>query len=266
MTVVKAIARPNRATRAVADVSPTGLIKPRYLRSLLFGFALTQVSHAIAANSVLVGNASDQLQATHGPVTALVVMTPCRFSVTLTQDQWLQFNSPDLVFVATKQLPDTLNAPHLWQAPSSNSAEWNFEKSAGLSEPWFGVMCESAGSFSALTSQQLSSDAAIELQLLREANDRKCPATLTGHGWGPTLLAGDPQTYTFESLKGAKSSGFIIGYHDESRRLFSRITFCLTHNEQVLIGSAESGSSAPLAISAEGFEEIKTAVRSIAFE
>lgn len=119
-----------------------GFIKPRSLRGLLFGFALTQVSHVIAANSVLVGNASDQSQAAQGPVTALVVMTPCRFSMTLTQDQWLLFNSPDLVFVATKQLPDTLNAPHLWQAPSSNSAEWNFEKSAGLSEPWFGVMCK----------------------------------------------------------------------------------------------------------------------------
>ena len=266
MTVGKAIAQPNRATRAVADVSPLSFIQPRYLRGLLFGFALTQVSHAVADKTVLIGDALGQSQAAQGPVTALVVMTPCRFSMTLTQDQWLQFNSPDLVFVATKQLRNTLNAPHLWQAPSSNSAEWNFEKSAGLSEPWFGVMCESAGSFSALTSQQLPSDSAIELQLLREANDRKCPATLTDHGWGPTLLAGHPQTYTFESLKGAKSSGFIIGYHDESRRLFSRITFCLMHNEQVLIGSAESGSSAPLAISVEGFEEIKTAVRSIAFE
>jgi len=34
----------------------------------------------------------------------------------------------------------------------------------------------------------------------------------------------------------------------------------------VLIGSAESGSSAPLAISNEGFEQIKKAVRGIAFE
>ncbi|WP_238785182.1 MULTISPECIES: hypothetical protein [unclassified Pseudomonas] len=250
----------------MADVSPISLIKPRYLRGLLFGFALTQVNHAIADKTVLVGNASGQSQAAKGPITALVVMTPCRFSMTLTQDQWLQFNSPDLVFVATKQLPNTLNAPQLWQASSSNSAEWNFEKSAGLSEPWFGVMCENAGNFSALTAQKLPSDDSIEVQLLREANNLKCPATLTDHGWSPTLLAGDPQTYTFESLEGTKSSGFIIGYHDKSRRLFSRITFCLMHNEQVLIGSAESGSSAPLAISAEGFEKIKTAVRSITFE
>jgi hypothetical protein len=243
-----------------------GFMKHRCLRGLLISFvALVQASHAIAENAVLVSNASDQSQIAQGPVEASVDMTPCRFSMTLSQDQWLQFNSPDLVFVAAKQLPETSSAPHLSQAQTSSGYEWNFAKSANLSHTWFGVMCENVGSFSTLTTQKPPSDETIELQLLRESNDRKCPATLTDHGWLPTPLAGDPQTYAFESLEG-KSSGFIIGYHHKQQPQFSRIAFCLTQGEQVLIGSAESGSATPLAISAEGFEQIKTAVRSIAFQ
>lgn len=241
-------------------------MKPRYLHGLLPGlFALAHTGHAVAADTVMVGNATGQSPVAQGPVEASVDMTPCRFSMTLSQDQWLQFNSPDLVFVAAKQLPDTSSAPHLSQAQTSSGYEWNFEKSANLSQTWFGVMCENVGSFSTLTTQKPPSDDTIELQLLRESNDRKCPATLTDYGWLPTPLAGDPQTYTFESLEG-KSSGFIIGYHHKQQPQFSRIAFCLIQGEQVLIGSAESGSATPLAISTEGFEQIKTAVRSIAFQ
>ncbi|MHC8369291.1 hypothetical protein ACYZT2_00385 [Pseudomonas sp. MDT1-85] len=242
-------------------------MKHRCLRGLRISFvALVQAGHAVAENAVLVGNASDQSQIAQGPVEASVDMTPCRFSMTLSQDQWLQFNSPDLVFVAAKQLPETSSAPHLSQAQTSSGYEWNFEKSANLSQTWFGVMCENVGSFSVLTTQKPPSDDTIELQLLRESNDRKCPATLTDHGWVPTPLAGNPQTYAFESLEGAKSSGFIIGYHHKQQPQFSRIAFCLIQGERVLIGSAESGSATPLAISAEGFEQIKTAVRSVAFQ
>ncbi|WP_426233668.1 hypothetical protein [Pseudomonas sp. TWP3-2] len=232
---------------------------------LISALVLMPAVQAVAANTVVVGNSTGQRPVAQGATKASVDMTPCRFSMTLAQDQWLQFNAPDLIFIASLQLPDSTSAPHLWQAPTSSGYEWNFEKSGNLTQPWFGIMCESVGSFSSLTTQPPADDT-IELQLLREANDRKCPASLTENGWRPTPLAGDPQTYAFESLEGAKSSGFIIGYHTPHQPQFSRIAFCLTQGEQVLIGAAESGSATPLAISAAGFEQIKTAVRSIAFE
>jgi hypothetical protein len=224
---------------------------------------LAQMGHA--AETVMVGNTTGQSRVAQGPADVGVDMGACRFSMPLLQDQWLQFNAPDLIFIASRQRPDPSSAPRLWQAPTSSGYEWNFAMSVNLNQPWFGMMCENLGSFSSLTTQ-LPADDTIELQLLREANDRKCPATLTENGWRPTALAGDPQTYAFESLQGAKSSGFIIGYHPPHQPQFSRIAFCLMQGEQVLIGAAESGSATPLAISAAGFEQIKTAVRSIAFE
>jgi hypothetical protein len=183
-------------------------------------FALVHTGHAVSADAVMVGNATGQSPVVQGPVEASVDMTSCRFSMTLSQDQWLQFNSRDLVFVAAKQLPGPSSTPHFWQAQTLSGYEWNFDKSANLSQPWFGVMCENVGSFSTLTTQKPPSDETIELQLLRESNDRKCPATLTDHGWLPTPLAGDPKTYAFESLEG-KSSGFIIGYHHKQQSQFS---------------------------------------------
>lgn len=239
-------------------------MKPRYFHGLLAClFMLAQIGHA--AETVMVGNMTGQSRVAQGPADVGIDMGACRFSMPLLQDQWLQFNAPDLIFIASQQLPDPSSAPHLWQAPTSSSYEWNFETLANRTQPWFGMMCENLGSFSSLTTLPPAYDT-IELQLLREANDRKCPATLTEHGWRPTALAGDPQTYAFESLQGAKSSGFIIGYHPPHQPQFSRIAFCLMQGEQVLIGAAESGSATPLSINGAGFEQIKTAVRSIAFE
>lgn len=239
-------------------------MKPRYFQGLLACLLmLAQIGHA--AETVMVGNMTGQSRVAQGPADVGVDMGACRFSMPLLQDQWLQFNAPDLIFIASQQLPDPSSAPHLWQAPTSSGYEWNFEMSANRTQPWFGIMCENLGSFSSLTTLPPADDT-IELQLLREANDRKCPATLTENGWRPTALAGDPQTYAFESLQGAKSSGFIIGYHPPHQPQFSRIAFCLMQGEQVLIGAAESGSATPLSISAAGFKQIKTAVRSIAFE
>ncbi|MBK5377517.1 hypothetical protein JFT81_23120 [Pseudomonas sp. TH43] len=239
-------------------------MKPRYFQGLLACLLmLAQIGHA--AETVMVGNMTGQSRVAQGPADVGVDMGACRFSMPLLQDQWLQFNAPDLIFIASQQLPDPSSAPHLWQAPTSSGYEWNFETLANRTQPWFGMMCENLGSFSSLTTLPPADDT-IELQLLREANDRKCPATLTENGWRPTALAGDPQTYAFESLQGAKSSGFIIGYHPPHQPQFSRIAFCLMQGEQVLIGAAESGSATPLSISAAGFKQIKTAVRSIAFE
>lgn len=243
-----------------------GSMKFRCLHAVLISLlTLMPAVQAVAESTVSVGNSTGQRPVVQGPTEASVDMTPCHFSMTLAHNQWLQFNAPDLIFIAAQQLPDPSSTPHLWQAPTSSGYEWNFETSANRTQPWFGMMCENLGSFSSLTTQ-LPADDTIELQLLREANYRKCPATLTENGWRPTALAGDPRTYAFESLQGAKSSGFIIGYHPPHQPQFSRIAFCLMEGEQVLIGAAESGSATPLSINAAGFEQIKTAVRSIAFE
>lgn len=242
-----------------------GLIKSSWLRGSLLGWvALTHT--ALAADAVVVGGESGQSAVAHGPTEAVVELDTCRFSMPLLQGQWLTFDRFYLVFVAGKQLPARASAPSLWQAETSSGYDWHFEKSDNLSQPWFGVMCENADSFSRLTARKPPEEDSIALQVLRDDNDRRCPATLTDHGWEPTSLAGPKKSYTFEALGGEKSSGFIFGFHDKSRRHITRVAFCLLRGESVLIGSAESGSSTPLAISAEGFEQIKTAVRSIVFE
>ena len=242
-----------------------GLIKPSWLLGSLLG-CIALVQTAVAADAIVVGGKSGQSAVAHGPVQAAVELDSCRFSMPLLQDQWLTFESFYLVFVADKQLPTRANAPGMWQAETSSGYDWHFEKSGNLSQPWFGAVCESADSFSLLTARKPPGNDSIALQILRDDNDRRCPATLTDHGWEPTLLAGPKNRYTFEALGGEKSSGFIFGFHDKSRRHITRVAFCLLRGKDVLIGSAESGSATPLAISAERFEQIKTAVRSMTFE
>lgn len=236
-------------------------------RGLLFGlFALAQTGYGVAADTVLLGSAPGQSTIASGPAETVVDMGSCRFSMPLVQDQWLTFDDFYPVFVAAKQLPKPSSAPRLWQAQTSSGAEWHFEKPANLSQPWFGLMCENTEYFSLLTDWKPPEDDAFAVQVLRDDNDRRCPATLTDQGWVPNSLAGRANTYTFEQWGGEKSSGFIFGFHDKSRRHITRVAFCLLWGKDVLIGSAESGSATPLSISAQGFEQIKTAVRGIAFQ
>lgn len=239
----------------------------RYFHGLMSVLlVIGQTGQVVAADAVIVGNSMGQSPVLHGPAAAVVDMGPCRFSMPLLQDQWLTFDDFYPVFVAAKQLPKSSSAPRLWQAPTSSGSEWHFEKPSNLSQPWFGLMCESTEFFSRLTAWKPPEDDAFAVQILRDDNDRRCPATLTDHGWVPNELAGRGSTYTFEQWAGEASSGFIFGFHDKSRRHITRVAFCLLRGKDVLIGSAESGSVTPLAISADGFDQIKTAVRSMAFE
>jgi hypothetical protein len=234
---------------------------------LLFGLlALAQTGYGVAADTVLLGSAPGQSTLTHGPAKTLVDMDSCRFSMPLLQDQWLTFDDFYSVFVASKQSPKPPSAPSLWQVPTSSGADWRFEKHASLSQPWFGLICQNAEDFSLLTDWKPPEDDAFAVQVLRDDNDRRCPATLTDQGWKPNELAGRANTYTFEQWGGEKSSGFIFGFHDKSKRHITRVAFCLLRGKDVLIGAAQSGSATPLSISTAGFEQIKTAVRSIAFE
>ncbi|WP_448094284.1 hypothetical protein [Pseudomonas lini] len=100
---------------------------------LISFFTLLQTGYSIAASAVLVGNAPGQSQIAQGPAKTLIDMASCRFSMTLSQDQWVQFSGLDLVFVAAKQLPRPTNAPRLWQATTSSGYEWHFEKPGSLS-------------------------------------------------------------------------------------------------------------------------------------
>ncbi|WP_256662889.1 hypothetical protein [Pseudomonas sp. 91RF] len=187
-----------------------GLIKPSWLLGSLLG-CIALVQTAVAADAIVVGDKSGQSAVAHGPVQAAVELGSCRFSMPLLQDQWLTFESFYLVFVADKQLPTRANAPGMWQAETSSGYDWHFEKSGNLSQPWFGAVCESADSFSLLTARKPPENDSIALQLLRDDNDRRCPATLTDHGWEPTSLAGPKNRYTFEdwverSLRGSSSA------------------------------------------------------------
>lgn len=239
----------------------------RGFRGFLFGLvALAQTDYVVAVTTVQVGNATGQSAIAQGPVETVVDMQSCRFSMPLLQDQWLKFDDFYSVFVAAEQLPKPSRAPRLWQAQTSSGADWHFESHGNLSQPWFGLMCENSENFSLLTDWKPPEEDAIAVQLLRDENNRRCPATLTDQGWVSNSMAGHPDKYTFEQWGGKKSSGFIFGFLDKSRQHITRIAFCLLRGKDVLIGSAESGSSAPLAISNEGFEQIKTAVRGIAFE
>ncbi|MGE7958757.1 hypothetical protein ACQKQA_19590 [Pseudomonas sp. NPDC089530] len=238
----------------------------KVLMVLLVVFAQTSLSVARASDAVAVGTAMGQSRFVRGPADTVIDMSPCRFSLSLLKDQFLQFNAPDLVFMASKETPKDSTAPYLWQAQLSSGYEWHFEKPGDLSEVWFGGMCENTANFSGLTPEvPMSIETSPELQLIRENNDLKCPATLIDRGWVPTHLAGRPETYVFESLSGPKSTGFIIGYHEKTRKLFTRIRFCLVHGDQVLVGSTENGST-PLTLSAEAFEGIKAVIRTIGFE
>lgn len=234
---------------------------------LLFAlFALAQTDYVVAESTVLVGNAPGQSTIAHGPTETVVDMDSCRFSMPLLQDQWWKFDDFYPVFIAAKQLPKPSSAPRLWQAQTSSGTDWNFEKRGDLTQPWFGLVCENTEYFSLLTDWKPPEDDAFAVQVLRDDNDRRCPATLTDQGWKPNELAGRANTYTFEQWGGDKSSGFIFGFHDKSKRHITRVAFCLLRGKDVLIGVAESGSAKPLSINAAGFEQIKTAVRSIAFE
>ncbi|MGF6150729.1 hypothetical protein [Pseudomonas fluorescens] len=233
------------------------------LPSLAWAFSVEETLNS----TVVVGNASGNAQFVQGPIHALVSLDNCHFSLGLLRHQYLQFNGPDALFIESITAPTEKTLPYLWQAEMPAGYEWSFRKRGGLSDKWFGLICESTANFSRLapeaTVQQV--EVSPQLQLIQESNDLKCPGTLTDNGWVAAPSAGRPEDYVFEVISGANWRGFIIGYADTSRHSFKRINFCLVHDDQVLIGAAEN-DSAPLRLSAEAFEGIKKTVSAIGFQ
>lgn len=218
-------------------------------------------------NTVVVGNALGNAQFVQGPVHTQVSLDNCHFSFGLLKHQYLQFNSPDVLFIESITAPTEKTLPYLWQAEMSAGYEWGFRKRGSLADKWFGLICESTANFSRLTPEATVQQVEVspQLQLIRESNDLKCPGTLTDNGWVAAPSAGRSEDYVFEAINGANWRGFIIGYADTSRHNFKRINFCLVHDDQVLIGTAEN-DSAPLRLSAEVFEGIKKTVSAIGFQ
>ncbi len=246
------------------------LCRRRALAGIGWGVAVACVpslAWPVPADSVVLGDQPGAVQSVQGPASVLVALNECSFSVALAKGQYLRFNTPDVVFVQSATALNEQAMPHLWQAETYSGYEWQFRKPGGLADTWFGVMCEGTASFSLLKPEVAVPEAEVSpgLQVIRGSNDLKCPATLTRDGWVPTQRAGRPEDYVFEQLSGPDWSGFVLGYRNTTGKTFGRISFCLIHDDQVLLGAAENDVR-PLKLSAQAFEDIKKALLAIRFQ
>ncbi|WP_148053246.1 hypothetical protein [Pseudomonas frederiksbergensis] len=216
--------------------------------------------------AVKVGNDRGDSALASGKSVASISQGDCKYSLALLENQHVQFHSPDAVFLESKIIPKDEYWPHLVQAEMSAGYDWSFKENNNFKSKWFGLMCESAENFGLLRSDQSKSAGgdSPELQFVKEANDLKCPATLTEKGWVPNVNAGRPEDYVFRKLSGANWSGFMFGFKSENRGSMSRINFCLVHDGDVLLGSAISNSK-PSWIDEKAFEEIESTLRTVTF-
>lgn len=215
---------------------------------------------------VKVGNGLGDSALASGKSVASISQGDCKYSLALLEHQHVQFHSPDVVFLESKVIPKVEHWPRLAQAEMSAGYDWSFEENSNFKSKWFGLMCESAENFGSLSSDQSKStdDDSPELQFVKEANDLKCPATLTKKGWVPNANAGSPENYVFHQLGGNNWSGFIFGFKNELAGSMRRINFCLVHDGDVLLGSAIN-SSKPSWINEKAFEEIESTLKAVIF-
>ncbi|MHC8346817.1 hypothetical protein [Pseudomonas sp. RT6P73] len=201
-----------------------------------------------------------------GKTVAAIHQGSCNYSMTLLENQYIKFNTPDVVFLESYTKPKDNSWPYLEQAEMSAGYDWSFKKKGDLKSKWFGLMCDGVenfdlqGSAGSINSENISP----ELQDLKQANSFKCPATLTKNGWIPTKNAGRPEEYTFQQLTGAGWSGFIFSFKNKKNESIARISFCLVQGNNVLIGTAENGQK-PLILNNKILDEIKTTLNSVKF-
>lgn len=215
---------------------------------------------------VNVGSDSGYSNLAAGKKIAAIHQGNCNYSMELLEDQYVKFNTPDVVFLESKVAPNEKSWPYLSQAEMSAGYDWSFRKDGDLKSKWFGLMCDSAENFD-LHGSNVKNDAeniSPELQQIKEANELKCPATLTAKGWMPNKSAGQPNEYTFQELKGDNWTGFIFGYKNRGNDSFGRISFCLVQGDNVLVGAAENYPK-PLLLSPKTFEETKAVLSSVKF-
>lgn len=218
------------------------------------------------AATVEVGNQNGWSASASGPAVAVMHLDGCQFSLPLAEQQSLTFVTPHALFIEAKRGDRARNRPYLWQAQTNSGYAWSFRKPGARQDKWFGLMCDSPEYFS--FQGPYTPDPAQEynpaIESLRQDSEHKCPATLTGHGWVPSPQAGPANSYVFKPLQGANWSGFIFGFRNPGRDSFGRISFCLVHGDNVLLGAAENDPQ-PLELSPRTLAEITAIVSSITF-
>lgn len=213
-----------------------------------------------------IGNQPGYSAYASGKAIAAIHQGNCSYSMVLLENQYVKFNTPDVVFLESKTMPKDKSWPYLTQAEMSAGYNWSFKKDGGLESKWFGLMCDGTENFD-LQGASISSNSgevSPELQDVKEANNLKCPATLTGKGWVPNNNAGRPGEYIFQELNGANWSGFIFGFRDKMKDSIARVSFCLVRDSNVLVGAAENYSK-PLLLNQKSFEEIKATLETVKF-
>lgn len=213
-----------------------------------------------------VGNEPGYSSFASGKTIAAIHQGNCNYSMALLESQHVKFNSPDVVFLESKTIPLDPHRPYLAQAEMSAGYDWHFEENKNFKSKWFGLMCEGVEDFDSLRSDgnASSDDVSPELQLVKEANNLACPATLTEKGWVPNNKAGQAHEYVFQELAGANWSGFIVGFKGKAKDSFSRVNFCMVHEGNVLMGSAVNKLE-PLWLNNKTFEEIQATLRTVQF-
>lgn len=213
-----------------------------------------------------IGNQPGYSAYASGKTIAAIHQGNCSYSMVLLENQYVKFNTPDVVFLESKTAPKDKSWPYLAQAEMSAGYNWSFKKDSDLKSKWFGLMCDGAENFD-LQGAGINSnpeELSPELQDVKEANNLKCPAKLTEKGWVPNSNAGRPEGYVFQELNGANWSGFIFGFRNERKDSIDRISFCLVRDGNVLVGAAENYSK-PLLLNQKDFEEIKATLKTVRF-
>lgn len=238
---------------------------------LALGACLLSISAVAAGNDqgdmvVNVGNEPSNSISASGVAVVKVHQGRCNYSIELRADQYIKFNTPDVVFLESKSPPKNQDWPHLEQAEMSSGYDWNFKKDNNLRAKWFGVMCDGVDNFDLKqpSGASASEDISPELQEVKQANSFKCPATLSDEKWLPNKNAGKPEDYIFQEVTGTGWSGFIFGFKDKARKDISRVSFCIVEGESVLVGAAENYPDS-LLLDLKTFEGIRDVLSSIKF-
>lgn len=215
---------------------------------------------------VNVGNKAGYFNTASGKIVAAIHQGNCNYSMFLLENQYLKFNTPDVVFLESNTKPNDNGWPYLEQAEMSAGYNWSFKKKGDLKSKWFGLMCDGIEDFDLQDSTGSVDSESIspELQDIKQANSLKCPATLTASGWVPTKNAGRPEEYTFQQLNGPGWSGFMFGFKNKTKNSFGRLSFCLVEGDNVLVGAAENASK-HLLLDYKFFDEIKMTLESVKF-
>jgi hypothetical protein len=234
-------------------------IIPRTIFQIIL-YSLTYTS-AFADNEAIGNGAGEALSAV-GPRTLQINLSECKFSITLEDNQYIEFNDPDIVFYEKNSTTHT-RKPYLWQAETTSGYNWQFRTDGDTSTYWFGIMCAGTSEFLDDFSGKKTEASSLELDLIRKSNETHCPATYADGNWHPNHHITNLQNYIFQEVNGENWSGFAMGFKSSDGKEFSSLKFCLVHQNKVLIGASESDS--PLSLPEDSFHKLLQTLSKIKF-